>query len=201
MGEAGWIALGIIAAYLALFFLGTTEAARASDRPVWLFGRASGTGRLAAVGFRAAFALAVLGPLLWIAVVAFRAADPLWDRFTALAPVGATVASAGAMIAFASQMSMGASWRVGVAAGEAGPLVTGGLYRLSRNPTFLGQALLLAGVALAIPSSPTALAVAVFLWSASVQIRDEEQVLRATHGAAYDEWASRVPRWFGIPRA
>ncbi|KRW97159.1 isoprenylcysteine carboxylmethyltransferase family protein [Paracoccus sp. MKU1] len=200
MESADWIALGILAIYLAGFFWGTTEAARAAGRPVWLFGMASGTGRLAAFGFRMAFVLALAGPLLWLVVPVLHQADPFWTegRFMLAGIVGAVTAATGAALAFAAQMSMGASWRVGVAPGETGALVTGGLYRISRNPTFLGQAILLAGVALAILSLPTALALLLFLWSASVQIRDEERVLRAAHGAAYDAWAARVPRWIGL---
>lgn len=202
LGQAGWIGLAVTVMYLLLFFWGTAEAARASGRPVWLFGKASGTGRLAALGFRAAFVLTLAGPLLWLAVPVLHKVDPLWTegQFTLLGALGAVTAATGAALAFAAQMSMGASWRVGVASGETGALVTGGLYRISRNPTFLGQALLLLGVALAIPSLPTALSPLLFLWSATVQIRDEERVLRAAHGAAYDAWAARVPRWIGRAR-
>lgn len=203
MGSAGWIGFGILATYLAGFSWGTAEAARAEGRPVWLFGRASGVARLAAFGFRTAFVLALAGPLLWLAVPMLHGGDPLWVRgnHTLLGVIGAIMAATGAALAFAAQMSMGGSWRVGVAPGEAGALVTDGLYRISRNPTFLGQVVLLAGVALAIPSLPTTLAPILFLWSASVQIREEERVLRAAHGAAYDRWAARVPRWIGKARA
>lgn len=160
LGQAGWIGLAVTVMYLVLFFWGTAEAARALGRPVWLFGKASGSGRLAAIGFRAAFVLALAGPLLWLAIPALSAADPLWTEglLMLLGVVGAIAAATGAALAFAAQMPMGASWRVGVAKGEARALVTGGFYRISRNPTFLGQALLLLGVALVIPSLPTALA-------------------------------------------
>lgn len=190
---------GIAGVYPGLFFLGTLGASRAAGRSTWLFGRTTGRARWAAAGFRLAFVAALAGPMLWLAVPVLHEADPLWIRRRPAAPgfIGALLAAGGAMIAFAAQMSMGASWRVGVAPGEVGVLVTGGLYRISRNPAFLGQAMLLAGVALAIPSLPTLLAVALFLACASAQIRDEEQALRATHGAEYDRWASRVPRWTG----
>ena len=108
------------------------------------------------------------------------------------------VAGLGAMVAFAAQMSMGSSWRVGVVGGETGDLVSGGLYRFSRNPTFVGQVMLLMGIALAIPSLPTFLAVVLFVTSASVQIRTEERVLLAAHGAAYRRWSAQVPRWIGL---
>ena len=36
----GWAALALLFGYLALFFWGSAIAAKASGRPVWLFGRA-----------------------------------------------------------------------------------------------------------------------------------------------------------------
>lgn len=200
LAETGWIALGIVALYLTFFAWGTVEAARVVERKVWLFGRARGTERLAALGFRLAFALALLGPLLWLIFPALHKLDLFWTegRHHPVGVAGVLLAVAGAMIAFAAQMSMGASWRVGVQEGESGALVTGGLFRFSRNPTFVGQALLLAGMALAIPSLPTFLAVVLFVLSASVQIRVEERVLLAAHGAAYRRWSAQAPRWIGL---
>jgi protein-S-isoprenylcysteine O-methyltransferase Ste14 len=94
-------------------------------------------------------------------------------------------------------VAMGSSWRVGVAAGPTGDPVSGGLCRFSRNPTFVGQAALLAGVAMAVPSAPTVLAPILFLWSASVQIGSEEAALRRALGADYDHYAAAVRRWIG----
>ena len=64
----GWAALALLFGYLALFFWGSALAAPAAGRPVWLFARATGRDRLAAMGFRMAFALAFFGPFLWLAV-------------------------------------------------------------------------------------------------------------------------------------
>lgn len=199
----GWAALALLFGYLALFFWGSALAAQAAGRPVWLFARATGRDRLAAIGFRLAFVLAFFGPLLWLAVPVLHKVDPLWTEGSAalLALIGVFVAGLGAMLAFAAQMSMGSSWRIGVLSGETGDLVSGGLYRFSRNPTFVGQAALLVGVAMAIPSAPTLLAPILFLWSASAQVRSEEAALRAAIGPDYDRYAASVPRWiFGLHR-
>jgi hypothetical protein len=81
------------------------------------------------MGFRAAFALAFFGPLLWLAVPTLHKVDPLWTegRAVIFGLIGVFVAGLGAMVAFAAQMSMGSSWRVGVVGGETGDLVSGGL--------------------------------------------------------------------------
>jgi protein-S-isoprenylcysteine O-methyltransferase Ste14 len=198
----GWAALALLSGYLALFVWGSARAAQAAGRPVWLFARAKGRDRLAAIGFRAAFVLAFFGPLLWLAVPLLHRVDPLWTegRAALLGLIGVLLAGLGAMVAFAAQMSMGSSWRVGVAGGETGDLVSGGLYRFSRNPTFVGQAALFAGVAMAVPSAPTLLAAVLFLWSASTQVRSEETALRQSLGADYDRYAAAVPRWIGLRR-
>ena len=198
----GWAALALLFGYLALFFWGSALAAQAAGRSVWLFSRATGRARPAATGFRAAFALAFFGPLLWLAVPAIHKVDPLWTEGRAifLGLIGVFVAGLGAMVAFAAQMSMGSSWRVGVTAGETGDLVSNGLYRFSRNPTFVGQFALLAGVAMAVPAVPTVLAPILFLWSASTQVRSEEAALRNAIGPDYDRYAASVPRWIGLNR-
>lgn len=198
----GCAALALLFGYLVLFFWGSAMAAQAAGKPVWLFSRATGRDRLAAMGFRTAFSLAFFGPLFWLALPVLHKVDPLWTegRAILLGLIGVFVAGIGAMFAFAAQMSMGSSWRVGVVGGETGDLVSGGLYRFSRNPTFVGQAALLAGVALAVPSVPTFVAPILFLWSAGTQVRSEEAALRAAIGPDYDRYAASVPRWIGINR-
>lgn len=199
MGTLGLAAVLVVALYLAAFLAASRLAEGAAGRPVWLFGRATGRDRLAALGFRAAFALALLGPLLMAAWPALAAIDPLWGLGgPASATAGLLVALAGAMLAWGAQVAMGASWRVGVADDAVGDLVTDGPFGVSRNPVFAGQLLLLAGVALAAPSLAT-LAAALILWlSARTQIASEERVLGARHGVAFEAYKARVPRWLGM---
>lgn len=194
--------LMVLVLYLLAFFAGSLLAARAANRPVWLFGAARGRDRIAAIGFRAGFAVALAGPVVLALLPDLAGLDPLWrPGLVWLAMPGHLLAIAGAMLAFAAQMAMGASWRVGVREDAVGDLVTGGLYTISRNPTFLGQAALLLGVALAVPSGPGAAALLLFLTSARMQIRSEETLLKQTHGDAFDRFAARVPRWIGTPRS
>ena len=197
MGSAALVLLG---AYLALFFRGSAINAREAHRPVWLFRHATGGDRLAALGFRAAFALALLGSLAWRLMPSMGDLDPLrsFQNPVWIGLAGLFMASLGAMLAFAAQMSMAASWRIGVAEGATGALVTGGLFGFSRNPVFVGQLMLLLGTALVVPSIPTSLGVLLFAGSALVQVRSEERELRRTHGPAYDTYCQSVPRWIGI---
>ena len=75
-------------------------------------------------------------------------------------------------------------------------LVTDGLYRFSRNPMYLGQALLLAGWAMWMGNLAGLLAVPAFVaWVDRLQIAPEERALEAAFGDAFRDWASRVRRW------
>ena len=193
----GFATLGVLALYLALFLLSSNWAARAAGRPVWLFGRATGRDRLAALGFRVAFALAFVGPLLQTAIPALSKADPLWlgPGVPLWSLPGHLLAILGAMLAWAGQVGMGASWRVGVAEDALGESITEGLFRASRNPVFTGQVLLLGGVALSIPAVLTWMAVLLFWLSARGQIMSEERLLETRFGEAYRTYRARVPRW------
>ena len=199
----GWSALTILIAYLLFFFWGNALASRSAGRSIWLFSRARGRDRLAAIGFRLSFVIALLGSMLWLTIPSLRRLDPLSldFGFPFFGLIGVLIAASGAMIAFAAQISMGISWRVGVVSGETGPLVANGLYRYSRNPTFVGQLALLAGLMIALPSSPTLLAVILFYWSASAQIRSEEAALQESHGSNFIAYRNSVPRWLGWPLA
>ena len=94
-----------------------------------------------------------------------------------------------------AQFQMGGSWRMGIDPRSAAPLVTSGMFALSRNPIFLGVRLSLAGLFLVLPNAVT-LAVAL-LGDAliQVQVRLEEKHLGSAFGNAYDDYRRRVPRW------
>ncbi|MEM5474441.1 hypothetical protein WNZ14_22160 [Hoeflea sp. AS60] len=126
--------------------------------------------------------------------------DSFWEygSIAALGVAGVFVAKIGAKLAFTAQMSMGSSWRVGVAEGATGNVISDGLYRFSSNPTFVGQFVLLAGFGIAVPEILTILAPLIFLWSASTQIRCKETALRQALGPDYDRYAAAVPCWISL---
>jgi protein-S-isoprenylcysteine O-methyltransferase Ste14 len=79
-------------------------------------------------------------------------------------------------------------------------LVTDGPYRYVRNPMITGVVAVLAGEALLFGSRPMAIYALVFGAINAVWFRlVEEPGLRRRFGAAYDEYASAVPRWVPAP--
>jgi protein-S-isoprenylcysteine O-methyltransferase Ste14 len=80
-------------------------------------------------------------------------------------------------------------------------LVTAGLYRISRNPMYLGLALVLTGWALRLGSLGPWVLVAGFVQLISiVQIRPEEAALAERFGRRYLEYCRHVNRWVGWRR-
>ncbi|MCX7888325.1 MAG: isoprenylcysteine carboxylmethyltransferase family protein [Rhodobacteraceae bacterium] len=79
---------------------------------------------------------------------------------------------------------------------EPSALVTTGVFRLTRNPIYLGDALILAGLALLWQAPLALLLVPAFMAFIDRRfIRAEEARLRAAFGPAFDAWAGRTRRW------
>ena len=137
----------------------------------------------------------VVAALMWlIAAVTPSLAVPsahLVPAAVALLVVGLTLIVA-ARVGFA---------RVGttfspVAPGRSECLVTTGVYRLTRNPMYLGTLIALLAFAVALSNAFAAVASALYaVYMNRFQIAPEERVLRERFGLAYEEYASRVRRW------
>jgi len=79
---------------------------------------------------------------------------------------------------------------------ESSSLVTGGIYRYTRNPMYLGMVLVIAGAGIGGGSWLMPLAVAGFVLVINrVQIAPEEVGLREIFGQDYVEYCASVRRW------
>jgi protein-S-isoprenylcysteine O-methyltransferase Ste14 len=75
-------------------------------------------------------------------------------------------------------------------------LVTDGIYRVTRNPMYLGLACVLTGWALRLASAWALLGVALFVaWITRFQIVPEERMMAARFGEAFAAYRARVRRW------
>ena len=81
-------------------------------------------------------------------------------------------------------------------------LFTGGVYRITRNPMYIGLTLVYVGVALLHAQAWSLLLVVVPLAVVDrVYIPCEERWMAQTFGAEYDAYCQRVRRWLGVKRA
>ncbi len=79
---------------------------------------------------------------------------------------------------------------------RASSMVTGGVYRVTRNPMYLGMAVLLVAWAVYLSRGLPFVGPVVFvLYITRFQIEPEERALRSLFGEEYSSYASRVRRW------
>jgi protein-S-isoprenylcysteine O-methyltransferase Ste14 len=77
-------------------------------------------------------------------------------------------------------------------------LVVVGLYRFSRNPMYVAVVMILCGWAVAFDSGAIwAYTVCVAVAFHARVVLNEEPFLARVHGAAWDAYRARVPRWLG----
>ncbi len=99
-----------------------------------------------------------------------------------LRATGTVMVLAATALMLAAQLDLGASWRVGIDEGARPGLVTGGLYRYSRNPIYVAMLTALLGFALLLPSwISLGLLVGAGL-GIRRHVRDEEAYLARTYG-------------------
>ena len=139
--------------------------------------------------FVAATVLGLAGPLL--AVTGTVPAEP----HLLVAVVGLVVALAGFAATLAGRTGMGASWRIGVDAGERTDLVTTGVFAHVRNPIFSAMVVAQFGMVLLVPTWLSVAALLALFAAVELQVRAvEEPYLRQTHGDAYVAYAAGTGR-------
>jgi protein-S-isoprenylcysteine O-methyltransferase Ste14 len=120
----------------------------------------------------------------------------------ALHALGIILAALGGLSVFGAQLGMGASWRIGVSEDQGTDLITGGWFRLCRNPIYTAMIVGWTGFALMVPTWLAFAAIVVIALALELQVRVvEEPYLLRTHGDEYRHYASGVGRFLpGIGR-
>src|SRR5215218_9253741 len=94
-----------------------------------------------------------------------------------------------------AQAQMGEAWRIGIDTEHRTPLVKTGIFRISRNPIYIGVVITLSGLFLIIPNALTLLILIVGLVLTGVQVRLEEGHVGKMYPQEYAEYCRRVRRW------
>ena len=117
---------------------------------------------------------------------------------------GSLASASWIQIVFGAPLSIGglgfALWSISILGlsstyGNEGPLVLRGPYRFSRNPQYLGFIVALIGWAIITSSKATTLAALVFIVPMILIPFAEEPWLLQKHGAEYEEYMRKVPRF------
>lgn len=108
-----------------------------------------------------------------------------------LAIVGAQVAIAGARACYDRQTTVNP-----LKPDESSTLITDGVFKVSRNPIYLGFLLALIGFAVWLGALTAALVLPMFVWYMNqFQIKPEERSLAQQFADQFTQYASRTRRW------
>lgn len=110
--------------------------------------------------------------------------------------VGVLTMAAGLVVYGLALRAFGSSWRLGIDRDQPGDLVTAGIFARSRNPIYLGLALVAIGSFLVLGRLVSLLVAVVFLVYFPGLVRREEQFLARHYGEAYRIYSERVGRWW-----
>jgi protein-S-isoprenylcysteine O-methyltransferase Ste14 len=131
------------------------------------------------------WSIAGLGPQLPIA------AGPKYSAVAILVAAGVAFALLGILAFRASRTTVNP-----LKLERASALVTGGVYRVTRNPMYVGLAFTLLAWAVTLSAVLPFVGIVVFiLFITRFQIQPEERVLTGLFGDEYSTYAARVRRW------
>jgi protein-S-isoprenylcysteine O-methyltransferase Ste14 len=114
---------------------------------------------------------------------------PLW-RFGA----GALFAALGTVTTWLSLKQLGRQWRLDAGLNAGHELVQDGPYAVVRHPLYAGTFAVMLSVGLLVTEWPVLICSAIlYEIGTEIRMRSEDRLLRERFGAAFDEYASRVP--------
>ncbi len=102
----------------------------------------------------------------------------------------------GTFLFILAMVTMRDSWRAGIPDKDSTSMVTTGIYKISRNPAFLGFDLTYIGACLAFGNIVLMIMAVLTISMMHLQILEEEKFLEITFGKEYLEYKDKVGRYF-----
>lgn len=195
--------------YLAIFFVGvgafyTTRILllkrRLHESPVFMGspGTLHFTTHLTFRVFRTLILGVCVARLVWPTVDSVLVPfESLWHPAVLL--IGNLLLALGFAAALKVHFFMGDAWRSGTRPENKKLLITSGPFSATRNPMMVCVMTTQLGLFLAMPSAFTLICLLIGVWAVRTQVLVEEKLLHQRFGAAYAEYAGRVPRWLIRP--
>lgn len=111
--------------------------------------------------------------------------------------IGFIIAMMGNVVFLISVLCMKDSWRAGIPEKDKTKLVTRGIYKISRNPAFLGFDIMYMGILLMFFNFGLLIITIYVMVMLHLQILQEEKYLTKTFGNEYLKYKSQVLRYIG----
>ena len=148
-------------------------------------------------GYKLTFALLVLVVVVYaLSPASYAYLVPIrWLEHPSLQWIGAAFVILSLVWIIIAQAQMGEAWRIGIDTEHRTPLVQKGLFRISRNPIYIGGVITLSGLFLIIPNVITLLILILGLVLIGVQVRLEEEHVAKMYPLEYAEYCQHVRRW------
>ncbi len=118
-----------------------------------------------------------------------------WLQHPTLAVIGLALLLVSFVWILIAQKQMGDSWRIGIDHELKTQLVREGVFKLSRNPIFLGMRINLLGLFLILPNAVTLTVLVLGDALMQIQVRLEEEYLTRMHGEDYEQYRCQTRRW------
>ena len=118
----------------------------------------------------------------------------VWLQQPALRTTGVILLIVSLVWILLAQQQMGDSWRIGIDQEQMNALVRRGVFKLSRNPIFLGMRVTLLGYFLVLPNAAALAVLALGDALMQIQVRLEEEYLTRMHGEAYAQYRRQTRR-------
>ncbi len=112
--------------------------------------------------------------------------------------IGSLLIILGLIFSSIASLSLKNSWRIGVNQQEDTELITGGIFKYSRNPYFLSYDVVLTGMVFCMPSPVLLLPVLISIILFHQMILREEKYLSSKHGDKYEQYRKEVRRYIGF---
>lgn len=100
------------------------------------------------------------------------------------------------MVFIIAMITMKDNWRAGVDATQKTTMVKSGIYKVSRNPAFLGFDLFYIGITLAFSNPLQAVYLILCIIMFHLQILEEEKFLKSVFGQEYINYKNSTGRYF-----
>lgn len=114
--------------------------------------------------------------------------------------IGLFIGILGDIIFLVSVVTMKNSWRVGISKNDKTKLITNGIYKISRNPAFLGFDLMYIGVTLLYNNIFTIVFSLFAIIMLHLQILEEEKYLEKNFKDEYISYKNKTNRYLGMKR-